>query len=97
MLVRPDRSAFSAERKKGRPAKAMAGSAISASNQCRKVRVPSPMRLAWPAQTETASSMTLQAAKPATARQRSSSASLLPAGGGEPLRVERDDAEAERR
>ena len=53
----------------------MAGSAISASNQCRKVRVASPMPEKWPAHTETASSITLLAAKPATATQRSSSRS----------------------
>jgi hypothetical protein len=43
MLVWPWRSAAQALRKNGRPAKAIAGKAISAWIQWKKVRVPPPM------------------------------------------------------
>ena len=61
----------SAESKNGRPAYRIAGSAISAENQCSRSRVAGPMSWKWPAQTETDSSMMLPAANPATAMARS--------------------------
>jgi hypothetical protein len=75
MLVRPAMSACTAERKKGSPAKAIAGSAISAETQCSRSRVAGPIEPAWPDHTATDSSITLAAAKPATPMARSTSRS----------------------
>ncbi len=54
--------------KKGRPAKAAVGRAISAESQWKKSRVVGSISLALPDQTETESSMMFMAAKPATPR-----------------------------
>jgi len=69
MLSRPWRSATHALRKNGTPEKAIAGSAIAAEIQWNMSRVTSSA----PAQTETESSITFIAAKPATASRISRS------------------------
>lgn len=84
MLSRRAARAEKAERRKGLPAYAAAGSAMSADSQWKKSRVSDEMPDALPDQTETDNSMTFIIAKPATASERSSS---LPAASASPRTV----------
>ena len=97
MLVRPALSALKAERKNGWPAKATAGTAMTADSQWNRVRVASPIEPSWPDHMATDSSMTLAAAKAGdreTAQQLARLAVLLCA---RRHRLPRCDAEAQRR
>jgi len=71
MLVRRLRRALKALVKNGWPAKAAAGSAISADSQWKKSRVSGVMSVRLPAHTDTDRSMMFIAAKPAMASERS--------------------------
>ena len=67
MLTAPPLRDRQAEVRNGRQEKAMAGRAIRAEIQWKRLRVAGPISENAPAQTATESSMTLPAAKPATA------------------------------